>query len=171
VRLYLRDQDPLGKQIRIDVAGATNPWRQIVGVVGNVKSYSESTRDEPEVYEPYLQRPVSSFSIMLRTDLEPGALASAVRSAVSGLDPDLPVAHVMSMPTLLDRQSGGDNFLPVSPQSFMRRSSSRREQWLLRPHAFWSSTWKNRSLRSRTALESRNSMSSRLSENPIVLSV
>jgi putative ABC transport system permease protein len=110
VRLHLRDQDPLGKQIRIDVAGATNPWRQIVGVVGNVKSYSESTRDEPEVYEPYLQRPVSSFSIILRTDLEPGALASALRSAVSGLDPDLPVAHVMTMPTLLDRQNGGDKF-------------------------------------------------------------
>ena len=110
VRLYLRDQDPLGKQIRIDVAGATDPWRQIVGVVGNVKSYSESTRDEPEVYEPYLQRPVSSFSIMLRTDLEPGSLASALRSAVSGLDPDLPVAHVMTMPTLLDRQNGGDKF-------------------------------------------------------------
>ena len=100
----------MSSHLRIDVAGATNPWRQIVGVVGNVKSYSESTRDEPEVYEPYLQRPVSSFSIILRTDLEPGALASALRSAVSGLDPDLPVAHVMTMPTLLDRQNGGDKF-------------------------------------------------------------
>src|SRR5712675_877565 len=62
----LQDQEPLGKQIRLDVPGATPEWSEIIGVVANVKFYSEETRDDPEVYEPFLQRPLSSFSLMVR---------------------------------------------------------------------------------------------------------
>jgi len=36
----LLDQEPLGKQIRLDVPGAGPEWSQIIGVVANVKTYS-----------------------------------------------------------------------------------------------------------------------------------
>jgi putative ABC transport system permease protein len=73
-----------------------------------VKTYSEETRDDPEIYEPLLQRPVSSFSLMVRASSDPSSLASALREAVAQVDAELPVAAVMSMPALIERQKGGD---------------------------------------------------------------
>jgi predicted permease len=64
VHRHLQDQEPLGKQIRLDVKGSTPGWNEIVGVVDNVKTHSEGTSEDPEVYEPFLQRPVSSFSLL-----------------------------------------------------------------------------------------------------------
>lgn len=110
VRRHLAGQDPLGKQIRIEGSGAASEWSQIVGVVGDVKSYSEEVRYDPEVYEPYLQRPVAGFSIMLRANAEPGGLSSDLRATLAQLDPELPLARVMSMPAVIERQKAGNPF-------------------------------------------------------------
>jgi putative ABC transport system permease protein len=110
VHRHLQDGEPLGKQIRLDVIGATPEWSEVVGVVNNVKSYSEDTRDDPEVYEPFLQRPVSSVSLMVRASSDPNSLASALRDAVAQVDSELPLASVMSMPAMIERQKGGDPF-------------------------------------------------------------
>src|SRR6267143_844609 len=104
----LLDQEPLGKQIRLDVPGATPEWSEIIGVVANVKFYSEETRDDPEVYEPFLQRPLPSFSLMVRASSDPNSLASALRNTVAQVDAELPLARVMSMPAIIERQGGGD---------------------------------------------------------------
>jgi len=110
VRRHLHDQDALGQQIRLDSSGGTPRWNQIVGVVGDVKTYSEDTHDDPEVYEPFLQRPVPSFSLMVLASSDPHNLASALRSAVAQLDAELPLARVMSMPTVIERQKAGNPF-------------------------------------------------------------
>jgi putative ABC transport system permease protein len=110
VHRHLRDQDPLGKQIHLDVPGAAPQWSEIIGVVANVKDNSEANRLDPEVYEPLLQRPISSFSLMLRTSADPDTLASSLRNAVRSLDAELPLAQVMSMPAVIDRQRGGNSF-------------------------------------------------------------
>ena len=115
---HLRDQEPLGKQIRLDVTGAPAEWSEIVGVVGNVKNYSEDSRYDPQVYEAYLQRPVNSFSLMVRASGEASSLASALRDVVGQIDAELPLAHVMSMPALIDRQKGGDGLFTQILGSF-----------------------------------------------------
>jgi predicted permease len=111
VNRHFHDQNPLGKQIQLNVSGSAFEWSEIVGVVGNVKTYSEGIIDDPQVYEPFLQRPISSFSLMLRTGSDPSALASPLRSAVAQLDAELPLANVMSMSALIDRQKGGNPFV------------------------------------------------------------
>ena len=110
VHRFLNDQDVLGKQIRLDVGSASPEWSEIVGVVGNVKTYSESTREEPQVYEPFLQRAVASVSIMMRTAAGPDSLASALRNTVAQMDSDLPLGRVMSMPAVIDSQRAGNPF-------------------------------------------------------------
>ena len=107
-RRYLEGQDPLGKQIRLDVSGATSGWSEIVGVVGNVKPHSESTREEPQVYEALLARPLPSFSLMIRARTDPTNLTEALRNAVAQADPELPLTNVMSMNAVIERQAGGD---------------------------------------------------------------
>ncbi len=111
---YFKDKDPLGQQIRLDVSGVTPEWSEIVGVVGNVKAYSEESRDDPEAYEPFLQHPIPSFSLMVRSGSAPDNLASALRKAVAQLDVELPLLRVMSMPSVIDLQRGGDQlFLEI----------------------------------------------------------
>jgi len=84
--------ESLGKQIQVNVSGTASQWSEIVGVVRYVKTYSEGIIDDPQVYEPFLQRPISSFSLMLRTGSDPSALASPLRTAVAQLDAELPLA-------------------------------------------------------------------------------
>jgi predicted permease len=108
VERYLRDQEALGKQIQLAVNGGPPGWSEIVGVVGNVKSYSDANRDEPEVYEPFLQRPESSFFLMLQAASDPGMLAPDLRITVAQMDVDLPLARVMTMPDVIESQRAGN---------------------------------------------------------------
>jgi putative ABC transport system permease protein len=109
VQRYFRGQDPLGQEILLDRSSSATPDSGvIVGVVNNVRFYSEDVREQPQVYESFLQRPVSSFSFMVRTSSDPNDLAAALRSAVSQVDGELPITSVMSMPSVLERQQGGN---------------------------------------------------------------
>jgi len=108
VHRHLQDQEPLGKQIRLDVSVAAPEWSQIIGVVGNTKTFSDSTREEPQVFEAMLQRPVSSFTLMVRASSDPNNLASALRNAVAQVDAELPLVRLMSMAAVIERQKYGD---------------------------------------------------------------
>jgi predicted permease len=108
VHRYLHDRDPLGQQIQLDVKDAVPGWCEIVGVVSDVKSYSEETRVDPQVYQAFLQRPVSSFSIMVRSNVEPDSVIPALRHDVAGLDVELPLLRVMSMQGVIEAQRNGD---------------------------------------------------------------
>lgn len=110
VHRVLHDQDPFAKQIRLDVSATAPVWSEIVGVVGDVKTYSESSRNDPEVYEPFLQRPVAGFSLMVRATGDPNALASALHEALAQADVELPISNVMSMAAVIEIQSVGDEF-------------------------------------------------------------
>jgi len=108
VHRYLQGRDPLGARIKLDFKGAVPGWSEIVGVVSDVKSYSEETRVDPEVYESFSQRPVQSFSVVLRTDVEPNGLIPALRKVVSQLDVELPLDRVMSMDSVINDQRNGN---------------------------------------------------------------
>jgi hypothetical protein len=71
VQRNFHDEDPLGKQIQLDVRDTVRGWSTIVGVVSKVKFYSEETRVDPEIYESVFQRPLASYSLMLRSKMEP----------------------------------------------------------------------------------------------------
>lgn len=118
VRRFLKDQEPLGKQIRLDVVGATPAWSEIVGVVANVKTFFEGVREDPAVYQAFQQRPVNSFSLMLRTNSDPAAVTSAMSAAVAQVDADLPLDRVMSMAAVIERQEHGDSFFAQVLGSF-----------------------------------------------------
>ncbi len=108
VRAFLQDRDPIGLQVQLDVNGASPGWAAIVGVVSDVKTFSEDPRIDPQVYESFFQRPVAAGSLMLRTTAEPSNIIPDVRRAVAGLDSELPLMHVMSMDAVIDTQKNGN---------------------------------------------------------------
>ncbi len=105
---YFQGYDPIGKQIQLDIPGTPPVWSEIVGVVGNVRNYSEDPGMVPQVYEAYAQRPVASLSLLLRSKMEPDSLAPALRQTVEQLDAELPLLQVMSMDRVIEDQGNGN---------------------------------------------------------------
>jgi putative ABC transport system permease protein len=94
-RYFGPDQNPIGRQIR--VAPPNGPLFEVIGVVGDVKSFGLSAGPSPEVYGLYLQEPWLDMTLVVRTASEPRTLASAVRSQVLAVDKDQPIYDVMMM--------------------------------------------------------------------------
>jgi predicted permease len=87
------------------VAITGEPSRTIVGIVGDIKHAGLQTDEGPVIYVPYAQKSfdfVNWIGVVIRG---PGvsANATAVKAAVSAVDPTQPVADVMKMTDYLDR--------------------------------------------------------------------
>lgn len=94
-RQYWPNESALGK--RMTTAGA--PAR-VVGVVGDVHDAGLELSAEQFVYKPMLDSVgggVRPMMMTVRTDGDPQALIPGIRSAVEGLDPDLPITSLQSM--------------------------------------------------------------------------
>ena len=107
-RTYFAGRDPIGLQIRM--SGVERPWMTIVGVAGDVRHTGLDAAAGPQVYMPHAQfvpfwrdTTVRSLSVVIRSDRDAGAVASAVRARVRELDPDLAVAQVRPMDAVLAR--------------------------------------------------------------------
>jgi predicted permease len=75
----------------------------IVGVVGNVKQTELSeTSQQGAIYFPYKDYASNRFTIVVRTSLEPTALAPMLSKVVLKLDPELPVDELKAMQTWID---------------------------------------------------------------------
>lgn len=97
-RRFWPNQNPVGRHI---VVGRQS-LAEIVGVTGDVKNRSLALDAQPQLYLPFPQLPWESMNLLVRTATDPQSMISAVRSQVSGLDPDQPVTHVQTMDELLD---------------------------------------------------------------------
>jgi predicted permease len=92
-RRFFPNDDALGKRVR---EGESNPEIEIVGVVADTKYESQRSEIEPLLYTPWQQETdaIREMYFVLRTTVEPTALASTVRQVVRELDSDLPVTEV-----------------------------------------------------------------------------
>lgn len=100
-RKYWSTEDPIGKRITFE-GGRQNPvWREIVGIVGHVKSQSLDAESRSQYYVPVDQRPESSMFLAVRTAGGPSSLAPAVRDLIHSLDKDLPIYRVTTMEQLV----------------------------------------------------------------------
>ena len=110
VRRFLPNQEPVGEHVQLDPAGGKPEWREIIGVVGTVKAYSETVDEQPQIYAPFFQQPIPRFSLIVRSASDPNGLSTSVRSAVAQIDADLPLARMMTMTNVIDRQKAANPF-------------------------------------------------------------
>ncbi len=100
-RQYWPDEEVIGKRFRI--GGDDAPWREIVGVVGDVRHQGLDENGRREMYLPYDQAAVSGFFIVARTNGDPSEMATTLRGAVWNVDRDQPVAQIETMEGLIGR--------------------------------------------------------------------
>ncbi len=95
-REYWPNESAVGKRVRFGPPEANEPWHTVVGVVGAIRHQRLDAETRKSVYLPHLEVAVGGLSVVVRAR-EPLNLASAVRSQVKEMDPDLPVISLMTM--------------------------------------------------------------------------
>jgi putative ABC transport system permease protein len=95
-------EDPLGKRVRFGGPDADNdnPWMEVVGVVNHVKHYGVDQDSRVEMYLPYTQNPIPSFTLVVKTAGDPSHLAASVRQAVARVDADVPLYQVRTLESI-----------------------------------------------------------------------
>jgi putative ABC transport system permease protein len=101
---YIRDVNPLGQQAAIYMKSLDEKEikpSEIIGVVGDVHQMGLDVSPEPTVYWPHSELVMSGMTILLRTTSDPLKLVATARGELQQLDPELPMAAVVTMDQLL----------------------------------------------------------------------
>ena len=105
-RIFLPNENALGKRVRIGGLNSPFPWYSIVGVIKDVKQQGPDSAAKPELFMPHTQPllgnvMLQSMSLVLRTGSNPEGSIAGVRAIVRELDPELPVYEVSTMQQLV----------------------------------------------------------------------
>jgi putative ABC transport system permease protein len=109
---YWPGEDPLGKRIGFgDPQDPEAQWFTIVGVIGHMAYEGMEADRRIQFYFNNFQIGQNVASLVIRTDGEPEAMTSALRSAVLAIDPNQPVSNVIALDALVTDSLGGRQFL------------------------------------------------------------
>jgi putative ABC transport system permease protein len=104
-RRFWPDENPIGKRVWFGpgtgFTGAARPL-EIVGVVGDVKYGGVDDPVLPDFYTSYRQFTYPDTMIIVKTAQPMGSIVPALRAAVAGVDPGLPVYDVRTLDDRVD---------------------------------------------------------------------
>ena len=110
---YFPNKSAVGRMIRFTF-NAKEPYRQIVGIVGDTAEEDLAAPHPPLVFYPNDQGPSTYLRYLVRTAGDPAAFINTARTALQEMDPQLP----MIQPQTLERVAN------ESPSVFLRRYPS-----------------------------------------------
>lgn len=104
---YWPGQDAVGRHITMQERS-----REIVGVVGDTQQslVNQSESSQGAVYLPFAQQPMSGPVLLVRTRVEPEALAGAMRNELSSVDSRVSIGQIQSLRAFVDQFFVGVNF-------------------------------------------------------------
>jgi putative ABC transport system permease protein len=105
---YFPDEDPIGK--RIHVTQGPETFREIVGIVGDVKQYGLARPTTLQTYEPSLQAPFSSMTLVVRADGNLVPLGGAIRSQVLAIDKEQPISRIRPLEQVVSESVARQRF-------------------------------------------------------------
>jgi putative ABC transport system permease protein len=105
-------KDPIGE--KIDMGDAFT----VIGIVSDTRRRSLDTPARAAVYLPFTQFVLPYMGAVVRTDRGAGAVASAVKTAVAQIDPDLPIGDVKTMEQIIEESTGEPRFRSFLIASF-----------------------------------------------------
>jgi putative ABC transport system permease protein len=96
---------------RVNVNGPEEPlWREVVGVVRDIKNFGIRADSRNALYVPYQQFMPSSMFTVVKASAEPQALMNPVRAQVAQMDPSIAVARMQPLDDMVDASLGSDRF-------------------------------------------------------------
>jgi predicted permease len=99
-KLYWGTEDPIGR--RASLPFSKTVFRQVVGIVGDVKQRSLIEASTPTVYY-YTRGPGRRATFVIRTSVPPVTLAQPAIAAIHAIDPGQPIGQIRTMVQRLDR--------------------------------------------------------------------
>jgi predicted permease len=110
VAMHFNGEDPIGRRITLldnQPSAQMSPpvSATIVGIVPMLRQRNrQEAQPDPVVYLPYRADPQRIMILVLRTTGDPGAATALVREQVAAIEPDLPLADIMTLDRRLAQQ-------------------------------------------------------------------
>jgi putative ABC transport system permease protein len=106
-RKYWPNEDPMGKRI----GRGPDKWREIVGVVRDVKHFGLDSDAPPTMYFPMRQVPARGMDLVVRTSGDPLSMAPVLRQQVWAGDRNLAIANLGTMKDLVSSSITQQRFI------------------------------------------------------------
>jgi putative ABC transport system permease protein len=91
-------QDPIGKRLKPGLSTSSSPWREVIGIVKDVRQNDFVASPKRQMYFTYRQlKNTAANALVVRTNIEPMSLATPVRNAIWSVDKDQTVANIDTM--------------------------------------------------------------------------
>jgi len=108
---YWPGQSAIGKRVR---PGFRDPWRTVVGVVGDIKNAGVDKPAGTELFLPFRQTQgfgIRNGVLVIRTTAEPRGIVRAARAEIAALDSSLPVSQIRTMDDVMALANARPRFL------------------------------------------------------------
>jgi predicted permease len=106
--------DVVGKRMSISTDAKGNPeWNEIVGVVADIRDLDVQSEPEPEYYPALFQWGIGSQHLIVRTQVNPDAMAGTISRRIWTSFPDQPLTNVTTL-TRTIADSVGDQRMHMS---------------------------------------------------------
>jgi putative ABC transport system permease protein len=91
-------QDPIGRRLRPGSSTSNTPWREVIGIVKDVRQNDFIAPPKMQMYFTYRQlKDLAPNALVIRTSIEPLSLAASARDAIWSVDKDQTVADIDTM--------------------------------------------------------------------------
>ena len=94
-------EEAVGKRLKQGWPETPSAWREVVGVVGDVKFNGVAAETPMQAYLPLVHEPSRSLAIVARTAGDPAPLGPAIEGVVQQLNKDLPLFQIRTMDDML----------------------------------------------------------------------
>lgn len=109
VRRHFPGEDPIGRRIKISRGG--DGWREIVGVVSDIKQDGLGRESSSQVYDVNAQGEVQGGIIVVRYRGDAAAMLPRLKQQVYAVDPVQPIRSIVPMQTLVDQNIAMPRFV------------------------------------------------------------
>ena len=106
-KAYWPGEDPVGKRFRFKAA---EKWLTVIGVTVNMRRQGIERAVAPQVFLPRRQGFEDMMDVIVRTSIEPVAIAGAIRGAVQAIDKTVARFSISTVDQQLDEQTAERQF-------------------------------------------------------------
>jgi putative ABC transport system permease protein len=106
-RAYWPGNSPIGERFRFLQSA---PWITVIGVTGDMRRHGIHQPPAPQVFLPHWQGSEDMMEVIVRTTIDPAAMANTVQNEIQALDKTVPRFRIATVTQELADQTGERRF-------------------------------------------------------------